>query len=64
MKAVDLRKLTREELDARIRETRDALFNLRVKFSTGQLEKTAALRAAKRDLARAVTVRVEMGKQV
>ena len=57
MKAADLRKLTPEELDTRIGEARQALFDLRVQRATGQLENSAAVRTARRDLARALGVR-------
>ena len=36
--------------------TREELFNLRFQHATGQLENTSRLRAAKQDLARALTV--------
>jgi large subunit ribosomal protein L29 len=62
MKPQDLRKLQADELDARIRELRDSLFNLRVKHATGQIENTASLRSTRRDLARAMTVRLELEK--
>ena len=56
MKSADLRNLTDEELAARVKEARDHLFNLRIKHTTGQLEDTATVRTARRDLARALTV--------
>ena len=56
MKAGDLRRLTPEELEARVRELRDQAFSLRTKHATGQLQKTASLRVTRRDLARALTV--------
>jgi large subunit ribosomal protein L29 len=59
MKAADLRKLAPDELEARIRELRDQLFNQRVKHATGQLSDTAGLRKSRRDLSRALTVRAE-----
>jgi large subunit ribosomal protein L29 len=40
---------------------RQELFNLRFQHATGQLEDTAALERAKRDLARALTVARERG---
>jgi large subunit ribosomal protein L29 len=43
---------------------RQESFNLRFQHATGQLEDTAALRRAKRDLARAVTVARERGLDV
>jgi large subunit ribosomal protein L29 len=59
MKSADLRRLTPEELEARILQLRDQAFGLRTKHATGQLEKTASLRTTRRDLARALTVRNE-----
>jgi len=59
MKAADLRKLSDTELNDRVNETRDQLFKLRIKHSTQQLENTAGLRRAKRDLARALTLEAE-----
>ena len=43
---------------------RQELFNLRFQHATGQLEDTAALKRAKRDLARALTVCRERGIDV
>ena len=59
MKAEDLRKLTAEELDARIADARRHLFDTTLRKATGQLENSAGIRAARRDLARALTVRSE-----
>ena len=55
----DLRKLTPEELDARVRDLRDTLFNLKVKHETGQLDNVAGLGRSRRDLARALTIQTE-----
>ena len=59
MKPSDLRKLSDAELDARVREMRDQVFDLRIKLATQQLEKNAVIRQARRDLARALTVQAE-----
>jgi large subunit ribosomal protein L29 len=59
MKAADLRKLSDTELAERVLESRDQLFRLRIKHATQQLENTAGLRRAKRDLARALTLEAE-----
>ena len=59
MKPADLRKLSDVELDQRVIEIRDQVFDLRIKQATQQLEKTATLRQARRDLARALTIQVE-----
>lgn len=63
MKPADLRQLTPDELEARVRELRDSLFNVKVKHATGQLENTATLRETRRDLARALTIRAERSRR-
>jgi large subunit ribosomal protein L29 len=62
MKSTDLRKLSDAELADRVREMRDQVFDLRIKHATQQLEKSAGLRQSRRDLARALTVQRERGK--
>ena len=59
MKASQIRQLTDAELVARLRELREGLFNLKIKLATGQLKDHASVRAAKRDLARALTIHEE-----
>jgi large subunit ribosomal protein L29 len=59
MKPGDLRQLTQEELEARIRQLQDQAFSLRTRHATGQLENSAGLKTTRRDLARAITVRHE-----
>jgi large subunit ribosomal protein L29 len=59
MTAADLRKLSDAELADRVREMRDQLFDLRIKQATQQLEKSATVRQARRDLARALTLQAE-----
>jgi large subunit ribosomal protein L29 len=44
--------------------SREEIFNLRFQHATGQLEDTAALKRAKRDLARTLTVAHERGIDV
>ncbi len=62
MKPEKLRQLMDEELDARVRELRDQIFNLKVKHSTGQLENLASLGVTRQDLARALTVKSERSR--
>ena len=52
----ELRELTDDELKARLRESKEELFNLRFQSATGQLESHGRLRAVKRDIARIYTV--------
>jgi len=51
--------MTDEELEHRMAETRQELFNLRFQGVTGALDNTARLKLAKREIARILTVRVE-----
>ena len=59
MKPKDLRDLTDAELDDRLADTRQELFNLRFQAATGALENTARLKLAKREIARILTVQHE-----
>ncbi len=56
MKSPDLRGLDESGLTQHIRDQRKEVFGLRFRHATGELENTAALRFAKRDVARAITV--------
>jgi len=56
VKASEIRDLGEDELAQKIRETRDELFNARIKHATGQLEDTARLGRLRRDVARMSTV--------
>jgi large subunit ribosomal protein L29 len=56
MKAADLRDLTLDELLAKMKEVNEELFNLGFQHSTQQLENTARLGQARKDLARLKTV--------
>ena len=56
MKTSELREITPEELAEHIKTQRKELFGLRFQHATGELENTAGLKNAKRDLARALTV--------
>ena len=59
MKARQLRDLTNDELEHKLAETRQELFNLRFQSATGALENPARLRLAKREIARLLTIRHE-----
>jgi large subunit ribosomal protein L29 len=59
LRARELRELTDEELDRKMAETRQELFNLRFQTATGVLENSARLRLAKREIARILTVKSE-----
>jgi large subunit ribosomal protein L29 len=59
VRARELRDLTDDELEHRLAETRQELFNLRFQGATGALENTARLKLAKREIARILTIRNE-----
>ena len=59
MKARQLRDLTDDQLEQRLAETRQELFNLRFQGATGALENSARLKLAKREIARILTLRKE-----
>ena len=63
MRARQLRELTDAELDRKMAETRQELFNLRFQSATGALENSARVRLAKREIARILTVRHEREAQ-
>ena len=48
-------EMTLPELEAKLRDLKDELFNLRLQKTTGQLENTARIRLVRRDIARAKT---------
>jgi large subunit ribosomal protein L29 len=56
MKSAELRDLTDGELTEHIHTARRDLFGLRFQHATGELDNTAGLRRAKREIARALTV--------
>jgi large subunit ribosomal protein L29 len=45
------------ELEQRLKQSREELFNLRFQHATGQLENTGRLHQVRRDIARILTVR-------
>jgi large subunit ribosomal protein L29 len=54
--ARELREIESDKLVEHVRTQRRELFGLRFQHATGELENTAGLRSAKRELARALTV--------
>jgi large subunit ribosomal protein L29 len=61
-KAVELRDLDGETLEAKARELDDQLFRMRIKKSMGQLEAPGKIRNVRRELARIQTVLREKAK--
>ena len=55
-KAHELDEMNDVDLEARLREAKEELFNLRFQSATGQLESHGRLRTVKKDIARIYTV--------
>jgi large subunit ribosomal protein L29 len=64
MKAVEVHNLEDSQLVEFTANARTELFNLRFQHATGQLENTARLKQAKKDLARALTIARQRGIDV
>lgn len=56
MKMEELRKLSTEELNTKIKESKEELFNLRFQQATGNLEKPTRLRELRKQTARMKTI--------
>ena len=56
MKASEMRQMDNAALEAKVKELKAELFNLRFQLATGQLENTMAIRNVRRDIARAKTL--------
>ena len=56
MRASEVRELTDDELERRLDESRQELFNLRFQHATGALENPAALSRVRREIARMLTL--------
>lgn len=62
MKAQELRKLTKDELERKLVDFKQELFNLRFQAVTGQLTNNIRLRRVRRDIARVKTLIGEFGQ--
>ena len=56
MKVNDMRKMTTEEIMAKIKESKEELFNLRFQQATGNLEKPSRIKELRHQVARLKTV--------
>jgi len=55
MKASEIRELSAEDLQVKLKEARAELFNLRFQMATSQLDNTARLQQVKKEIARIQT---------
>jgi large subunit ribosomal protein L29 len=56
MKANDLQAMNTSELQDKVSQLKEELFNLRFQLATGQLENTMVIKGVKHDIARCLTV--------
>ena len=56
MTSKEIRDLSADEITTKLRETRSALLNLRLRKQTGQVEKTHEIRTLRKDIARLETI--------
>lgn len=64
MKAKELRDLSTEELEQKLAEFKEELFNLRFQLATGQLENPMRVKAVRKDIARVKTLMQERVLQI
>ena len=56
VKAMELRELPVSEIEQRLKDTKEELFNLRFQYATGQLDNYKRLKDLRRDIARIKTI--------
>jgi large subunit ribosomal protein L29 len=64
VKGSEANNLKDEELVLRLRDAKEEAFNLRFRHATGELENTSRIGAARRDVARLLTVARQRGIDV
>ena len=62
MKAIELRKKSKEELVSTLLDLSKEQFNLRMQKGTGQLSKSSQIKQVKRDIARINTILAESAR--
>ena len=63
MKAAELRTMSVEALETKLKELKEELFNLRFQHAINQLDNPHKMTDVKRDIARVMTVLQEMKKE-
>ncbi|NLW22800.1 MAG: 50S ribosomal protein L29 [Tissierellia bacterium] len=68
MKAKEIRQMTDQQLNEKLKELKSELFNLRFQLATGQLDNPMRIKAVRKDIARIKTIVRErelgIGKEV
>ena len=60
MKATEIRELNMVELQDKLKELKDELFNLRFQLAVNQLDNSMRIKAVKKDIARVMMVLGEL----
>ena len=55
MKPSEIRELSADDLQSKLKEAREELFNLRFQMATSQFDNTARVKQVKKDIARILT---------
>jgi large subunit ribosomal protein L29 len=64
MEGREIRELSDQELVLKERELRESVFRFRMRRGTNQLENSAALKQARRDIARIKTIQAERAREI
>ena len=56
MKASEIRELSKEDIQKKIKDLKEELFNLRFQHAINQLENPMRLKAVRKDIARSLTI--------
>ena len=68
MKANEIRKMSSEDLNNKVNELKNELFNLRFRLATGQLDNPQSIKMVKKDIARIKTIirerQLQEGKEI
>ena len=56
MKTIEIRKMSAEELEAKLKELKSELFNLRFQHAINQLDNPHKIADVKKDIARVMTI--------
>jgi large subunit ribosomal protein L29 len=56
MKPNEIREMNPDEMEQKLKDLKEELFNLRFQLEVGQLENSARLKQAKKDIARVKTI--------
>lgn len=59
MKNKDIRNLSGDELNKKVSELKNELFNLRFQLATGELDNPSTIKSVKKDIARVKTIQRE-----